>query len=76
MLLSVRGAGSSPGFPGTVTRPRLNGCPDWRWLPRVRRSRHPSRSRMTMTSRTSMTLNYTALRVEGEQMIDRKRIAW
>ncbi len=52
MLFHVPGGKSSPGFPGTVTRPGLSGCLNWRWLPLVRTSRHPSSSINCMASLT------------------------
>ena len=42
MLFSVPGASSSPGFPGTVTRPDFVGCLNWRWLPRITTKYQPS----------------------------------
>ena len=42
MLFLVPGATSSLGFPGTVTRPGLVGCLNWRWLPLVATKYHPS----------------------------------
>lgn len=52
MLLSVPGAKSSLGFPATVTRPGLDGCLNWRWLPRVATKNHPSLWSMSNTSPT------------------------
>ncbi len=42
ILLSVPGAKSSLGLPGTVTRPAFVGCLNWRWLPRVATRYQPS----------------------------------
>jgi len=42
MLFCVPRARSSLGFPGTVTRPGLDPCLYWRWLPFVATSAHPS----------------------------------
>jgi hypothetical protein len=35
---------SAPGLPAMVTLPGLNGCLNWRWLPRTRFSLQPSAS--------------------------------
>jgi hypothetical protein len=51
-LFSVPMPRSSPGFPGTVTKPGFAKCLYWRWLPLVRSRRHPSRSSCLITSRT------------------------
>jgi hypothetical protein len=51
-LLSVPVCRSSPGWPGTVTRPFLIACLYWRWLPRVRTCSHPSFSISRIRSRT------------------------
>src|SRR5215207_873606 len=52
MLLSVPGASSSLGLPGTVTRPDLPVCLYCRWLPLVLINCQPSCSTNLMTSRT------------------------
>jgi hypothetical protein len=43
---------SSPRPPLTVTRPGLDECLNWRWLPTVVTRTHPSRSSIRITSRT------------------------
>jgi hypothetical protein len=58
ILFNVPGAKSSPGLPGTVTRPSLAVCLYWWWLPRVLTITHPSCSSMRMTSRTFTGSNY------------------
>ena len=52
MLLRVPGARSSLGFPGTVTRPILESCLNWRWLPFVATRRQPSSCSIRSTSPT------------------------
>src|SRR5579883_3185240 len=42
ILFNVPGAKSSLGLPGTVTRPGLVRCLNWRWLPRLATKYHPS----------------------------------
>ena len=48
----VPGASSSPGLPAMVTNPRLVGCLNWRWLPRVRSRYQPSASINLIAYRT------------------------
>ena len=43
---------SSASPPLTVTRPGLDECLNWRWLPTVVTKTHPSRSSIRITSRT------------------------
>src|ERR1700682_1726050 len=52
ILFNVPGAKSSLGFPGTVTRPGLLGCLNWRWLPRVTAKYQPSSASMRNMSDT------------------------
>ncbi len=54
MLFSVPGANSSLGLPGTVTRPGLIGCLNWRWLPFIATSAQPSSA-----SKRSISLTFT-----------------
>lgn len=56
ILAHVPGGRSSPGLPAIVTVPGLTGCRYWRWLPRVRTNRQPSRSIRRIASRTLRTL--------------------
>ncbi len=42
IVFGVAGAKSSPGLPGTVTRPGFEECLNWRWLPRVATRNHRS----------------------------------
>jgi hypothetical protein len=65
MLLSVPGANSSPGLPGTVTRPGLLGCLNCRWLPLVLTNCQPSCSINLVTSRTFTSQVYLHLLVSG-----------
>ena len=58
MLFKVPGAKSSLGLPGTVTRPALVGCLNWRWLPRVVTRNQPSLSSIRSTSLTFMREEY------------------
>ena len=46
------GPTSSPGWPGTVTRPDFSGWRNWRWLPRVATWYQPSRSTIRIASLT------------------------
>ena len=57
MLFSVPLGTSLPGFPATVTLPRLTGCLYCRWLPSCTNNRHPSFSSMVITSLNFMTRN-------------------
>src|SRR5438094_10625894 len=52
ILVSVAGCKSLLGLPGTVTRPGLLGCLNWRWLPRIATCSHPSRRRISRISET------------------------
>src|SRR5437667_9343720 len=54
MLPSVPTARSSLGLPGTVTRPGLDGCLNWRWLPRVCTMNQPSSWSIRSASATFM----------------------
>src|SRR6266478_3561627 len=58
ILFNVPGARSSPGFPGTVTKPSLTGCFYCRWLPRVRTKTQPSASSIRITSRIFTEQSY------------------
>src|SRR5438874_12508992 len=52
ILFSVAGCKSLLGFPGTVTRPGLLGCLNWRWLPRITTCTHLSSRRISRISAT------------------------
>ena len=52
ILFSVPGAKSSLFRPATVTRPRLIGCLNCLWLPRMATSIHPSFLNMLSTLET------------------------
>ena len=58
MLFCVPGARSSPGLPGTVTKPCRVACLYCRWLPRVRSRYQPPASIMRMISRTFTELTF------------------
>lgn len=58
MLFCVPGARSSPGLPGTVTKPGRVACLYCRWLPRVRSKYQPVASIMRMISRTFTELTF------------------
>lgn len=61
MLFKVAGDRSSLLEPATVTRPGLPGCLNWRWLPRVRVSDHPSLSSNRSISRIFNACSETCL---------------
>ena len=54
MLFKVPGGKSWPDCPATVTRPGLELCLNWRWLPFVRAKNQPSSSMSLIASRTFM----------------------
>ena len=62
MLLSVPGCKSALSLPGTVTRPVLTICLNWRWLPFVAARVHPSPSRRRMISLTVVGIGSRAPR--------------
>ncbi len=73
ILLSVPGARSSLGLPGTVTRPALDGCLYWRWLPRVAARNQPSSSNSRSTSLTFMAQAYRGAGLPPNARIKRRR---
>src|SRR6266542_3618499 len=79
MLLRVPGARSSLGFPGTVTRPGLEPCLNWRWLPFVATRRQPDPQDLADFHRASISglssFGTPSLLVRHDAHVDRPRRA-
>src|SRR5260370_14652503 len=58
MLFNVPACKSALSLPGTVTRPFLILCVNWRWLPLVATRVHPSSSRRRMISFTVVGMDH------------------